>query len=104
MVQKAALILIALVCTQFPRVSHAHDWFPEDAKWCCTPNRDCKPYPREALTRTLDGWVVKSTGQLFKDGARGVYPNERPDLGEVWICKLEWEPEARCIFIQPEGS
>lgn len=83
--------------------THAHDWMPEETRWCCN-NRDCLPHPREAITRTPDGWVIRSTGQLFRDGDRGVYPNFAPDVGEAWICKLPYEEKARCIFILPEGS
>lgn len=81
----------------------AHDWMPPETKWCCN-NRDCLPHPKSAVERTLDGWVIKSTGQLFKDGERGIYPNSAPDVAEVWICHMPHESLARCIFILPEGS
>jgi len=88
----------------FACVARAHDWMPPHTKYCCN-DKDCLPYPRAALERTQDGWVVKSTGQLFPDGSPDIHVNERPDIGEVWICVLPYEaPKARCIFILPEGS
>ena len=96
--------VLAIIASIFlANLARAHDWMPPETKWCCN-DRDCLPYPREAVTRTNEGWVVKSTGQIFKDGDRGVYPNYRPDLGEVWICRMPTEPVARCLFILPEGS
>lgn len=84
--------------------ARAHDWMPHETRWCCD-NRDCLPYPKSAVTRTDEGWQITETGQLFKDGERGIYPNYAPDVGEVWICRMPYEaPKARCIFILPEGS
>lgn len=82
----------------------AHDWMPLNTRYCCN-DKDCLPYSRDALERTQDGWVVKATGQLFPDGSPDIHVNQRPDIGEVWICILPHEaPRARCIFILPEGS
>lgn len=83
--------------------AEAHDWMPPETKWCCN-NKDCLPHPKSAITRTVDGWVINKTGQTFKDGDRGIYPNLAPDVGEVWICHMPYEPLARCIFVIPEGS
>lgn len=95
-------IALALLLLATPAM--AHDWMPPHTKYCCN-DKDCLPYPRAALERTQDGWVVKSTGQLFPDGSPDIHVNERPDIGEVWICVLPYEaPKARCIFILPEGS
>jgi hypothetical protein len=80
-----------------------HDWMPPESRWCCD-NKDCHPFPRDAVERTGDGWVIRSTGQIFRDGERGIYPNYAPDVGEVWICRLPTEPQARCLFVLPEGS
>ena len=83
--------------------AYAHDWMPLESRWCCN-QRDCLPHPRSAIDRTPDGWVIKRTGQLFPNGSDKVYPNPRTDLGEVWICHMPTEPQARCIFVLPEGS
>lgn len=82
----------------------AHDWMPPETRWCCD-NRDCKPHPKAAITRIDEGWQITATGQVFRDGERGIYPNYAPDVAEVWICMMPQEaPKARCIFILPEGS
>lgn len=80
-----------------------HDWMPQETRWCCS-ERDCLAAPSSAIRRTATGWVIQSTGQEFKEGERGVYPNIRPDLADVWICKMPTEEKARCIMIEPEGS
>lgn len=72
-------------------------------RYCCD-DRDCLPYEREAVQRTVGGWVIKKTGQVFKDGSPDIHPNPRPDLAPVWICQPAWKPEATCIMISPEGS
>jgi hypothetical protein len=99
--QACALALI--IGLAFVHPAWPHDWIPEHAKWCCN-ERDCLPHPRSDLERLLDGWRVKATGQVFQDGASGIYPNFAPHLGEVFICHIENTPRARCIFVLPEGS
>jgi len=81
----------------------AHDWMPPSMCYCCD-DRDCLPYPREALERTTGGWVIKATGQVFPDGSPDIHPNVRPDLSPVWICQPAWMTQARCIMVSPEGS
>ena len=95
--------IVAILAAMVAWSASAHDWMPPETQWCCN-NKDCKPHPRSAVDRTSEGWVIKQTGQLFRDGERGVYPNYAPDQGEVWICHMPYEPKARCIFVLPEGS
>jgi DNA-binding MarR family transcriptional regulator len=95
----AACIVLALLSAQSP----AHEWMPAETRWCCN-DRDCRPDSRETIERTREGWLIRETGQLFRDGAFGLYPNYAPDQGEIWICQLPGEPRARCLFVLPEGS
>lgn len=91
--------LLLSLCSQ----AMAHDWMPQSMRYCCD-DRDCLPYPREAVEHTAEGWVIKSTGQVFPDGSPDIHPNVRPDLAPVWICQPAWMTQARCILVSPEGS
>ena len=87
----------------------AHEWLELDQKWCCN-EKDCKAHPREAVTRTLGGWIVEYNKQFFPDGAPlkdgdpRLYYTPRSAPGSVWICHVPGEPKARCLFVLPEGS
>lgn len=95
-------LLLLLLLASAPAA--AHDWMPPHTRYCCN-DKDCLPYSRDAIERTTAGWVIRATGQVFPDGSPDIHVNERPDLGEVWICIMPHEaPKARCIFILPEGS
>jgi hypothetical protein len=99
----ACLIVAAAFCLAAYR-AWAHDWMtPEQKSYCCDDNH-CKPYPRDGVKRTAEGWHVPRYGHLFPNGSPHVYPNPRPDLSEIFLCKLEWEEKPRCLFVTPEGS
>lgn len=98
-----ATLLLVIFGTVLASLAHAHDWMPESMRYCCN-DKDCKPYPREAIEHRPEGWVIKSTGQVFPDGSKDVHINPRPDLGEVWICHPSYMSRAMCILINPEGS
>jgi|CXWL01.1.fsa_nt_gi hypothetical protein len=100
----AVWVIVAVLLASGIRAAFGHDWMSQDQKSYCCNDRDCKPYPREKVKRTADGWFIPEFNHLFPNSSGRVYSNPRPDLSEIFLCKLEWEDKPRCLFVQPEGS
>ena len=90
-----------LLCLATPAA--AHDWIPDGLKWCCD-DKDCLPFPRSAVKRTAEGYVLQSTNQLFRYGDRGLRFDVPFPYDGVVICRPAISPEAKCLFLHPEGT
>ena len=100
----AAMLLAVVFWVALMARAFSHDWMTDEQKSYCCNDRDCKPYPREKVKRAADGWYIPQYDHLFTPQSGRVYNNPRPDLAEIFLCKLEWEDKPRCLFVQPEGS
>ncbi len=96
----AFIIFMVFVISQV----HAHG----DAQWiadggfvgidgvkCCGVG-DCDRVPPGAVERVAGGWRIKSSGQIFLDGSKGLY--ESRDIEGWWCIFIGEEDHKRCLF------
>jgi hypothetical protein len=70
-----------------------------DGLHCCGKEH-CEPLPHEAVVETAQGWRVLSTGQVFAEGAPGLY---RSRDWQPWGCWDKTKKLYDCLFVQPGG-
>ena len=102
-----ALSLMA-ISANFLGVSHAgdHDWIQNnpgyrraDGIHCCS-SEHCKPKPQDFVKEVQSGWLVPSTGQVFRDGDKGLYYSERQ---QPYACQRP-DGKVECLFVLPGGA
>ncbi len=101
-----AALLAAILVSVSPAFAADHEWITKDPRYvrardgahCCGSDH-CKPRSPGFARETSRGWYVPSTGQLFVDGAKGLYYSER---AEPWAC-MDGE-EVGCLFVNPGGA
>lgn len=74
--------------------------FSPTASWCCTAGDDCLRRDLDFARETASGWVVKSTGQVFKEGDRGFF---RTLDSTIWACLAD-DGTVRCLFVPGSGA
>ena len=102
----AVLLLCLSACdagAQSPsQIAHGEaEWvmFHPDAGWCCNEN-DCHRRPPNYARETANGWVIPSTGQVFREGERGLFKSIDAD---IWSCK-DGQGKDRCLFVPGSGA
>lgn len=102
-----AILLLAATLPLAAGAASAHepgtDWIMAEAatRWCCSQGRDCRPIDERELSETAPGtWLVISTGQVFREGERGIYPSREL---VPWACRFS-SGSVRCLFVVGKGS
>ncbi len=77
-------------------IQHNPAYLMRIANTHCCDESHCHRVPADFVRRTAEGWIVRSTGQVFLDGRQGLYQSVDDDW---WACGAD--DNVWCLFIAP---
>lgn len=95
------LVAVILALAHQAKAHGPAEWiqFNPTASWCCNEN-DCLRRSPDFARETANGWVIKSTGQVFREGDRGLF---RSIDADIWACEQP-DKQIRCLFVPGSGA